>query len=66
MTEHCLADLYEITDDFYLFMCGDSYTRANQGNGRIFSANARISRDDDPFLDRSSPDLCLHGFGTHC
>ena len=65
ITEHCLADLYEVTNDFYLFMCGDFNACTNQDNGTILSANARISGDDDPFLDISSQDLRLKGFRTH-
>ena len=57
MVQHCLADLYEIPDDFYLFVCGDFNVRTNQDNGRILLANARISGDSDSIFDGWSQDL---------
>ena len=41
MIEHCLADLHEVTNDFYLFMCRDLNARTNQDNGKILSLNTR-------------------------
>ena len=57
MIEHCLADLHEVTNDFYLFMCRDLNARTNQDNGKILSANTRISGDDDSFLNKASQRL---------
>ena len=39
--EQCLVDLYDITNKFHLFMCGDINARTNQNNGKFLSANAR-------------------------
>ena len=36
MTDHCLADLYKIKNDFYLFMCGDFNARTNEDNVVVF------------------------------
>ena len=59
MIEHCLADLHEVTNDFYLFMCRDLNARTNQDNGKILSANTRISGDDDSFLNKASQRLAF-------
>ena len=46
-------------------MCRDFNSLTNEDNGRVLSANIRISGDDEFFLDRSSQDSCSNGFGRH-
>ena len=65
MIDDCLADHNEIQNDFYLFMCRDFNSLTNEDNGRVLSANVRISGDDEFFLDWSSQDSCSNEFGRH-
>ena len=43
-------------------MCRDYNSLTNEDDGRVLSANVRISGDDELFLDRSSQDSCSNGF----